>query len=236
MEEKSKSDDDYIRGMAVSMKGKFDKYWGNNNLLVSIGAVLDPRYKMKVIEFYAKTFHKSDIEAAEYVFEVKDALNNLYEEYLELYGNGCSMNMKDSNQNGDNLNSGTTKEAEKGITRGRRKYDEFIRGFDTSENSKSELNNYLEDGVYISESTSAYFDPLDWWKSNKLKFRILSNLACDILAIPITSVASESTFSAGSRVIDSYRASLGADTVKMLLCGGDWLRNFYNVKKKRKVF
>ncbi|KAL9668036.1 hypothetical protein QQ045_002408 [Rhodiola kirilowii] len=69
----------------------------------------------------------------------------------------------------------------------------------------------------------------------KLMYRILSKSACDILAIPITSVALESAFSAGSRVIDPYRASLGIDTVQMLLCGGDWLRKFYfyNIKKKR---
>ena len=60
-------------------------------------------------------------------------------------------------------------------------------------------------------------------------------MACDILAIPITTVASEATFSAESRVIDSYRASLAPDTVQALLCGGDWTRNLHGVTKKNKV-
>ncbi|KAJ7950908.1 zinc finger BED domain-containing protein RICESLEEPER 2-like [Quillaja saponaria] len=51
-------------------------------------------------------------------------------------------------------------------------------------------------------------------------------------AIPITTVASESTFSAGGRVIDTYRASLSTDTVQALVCGGDWVRHKFGIKKK----
>ena len=59
-------------------------------------------------------------------------------------------------------------------------------------------------------------------------------MACDILAISITIMASEATFSAGSRVIDTYRASLAPETVQALLCRGDWCRNLHGVKKKKK--
>ncbi|KAL2251542.1 UNVERIFIED_CONTAM: putative AC transposase [Sesamum indicum] len=57
-------------------------------------------------------------------------------------------------------------------------------------------------------------------------------MARDILAISITTVAFETTFSAGSRVIDKYRASLTSDTVQVLMCGGDWLRKRFGVKTK----
>ncbi|KAL0285755.1 UNVERIFIED_CONTAM: putative AC transposase [Sesamum radiatum] len=76
------------------------------------------------------------------------------------------------------------------------------------------------------------FDVLDWWRVHALKYKILSIMARDLLAIPITTVASEATFSAGSRVIDKYRASLTSDTVQVLMCGGDWLRKCFGVKKK----
>ncbi|XP_031285750.1 zinc finger BED domain-containing protein RICESLEEPER 2-like [Pistacia vera] len=68
-------------------------------------------------------------------------------------------------------------------------------------------------------------------KANSTKFSILSTMARDILAIPITTVASESAFNAGSRVIDTYRLSLSPDTVKMLLCGCDWCRTLNGMKK-----
>jgi hypothetical protein len=59
----------------------------------------------------------------------------------------------------------------------------------------------------------AKFNALDWWKENTSKFRILSKLARDILSIPITIVSLESTFSAGGRVLDPYRASLSSEIV-----------------------
>ncbi|PKU65243.1 Putative AC transposase [Dendrobium catenatum] len=60
-------------------------------------------------------------------------------------------------------------------------------------------------------------------------------MACDILSIPITTVASEATFSAGGRVIDQYRSSLGTDTVQHFICGSDWYRNLYDIKIKVKI-
>ena len=57
------------------------------------------------------------------------------------------------------------------------------------------------------------FDALEWWKVNNLKYRIMFSMARDILAIPIMTVASEATFSVGSRVIDTYHASLSPKTV-----------------------
>ncbi|KAG8651872.1 hypothetical protein MANES_06G032851v8 [Manihot esculenta] len=72
---------------------------------------------------------------------------------------------------------------------------------------------YLEEGVHICQDDSN-FDALEWWKMNNMKFRILSKMARDILSIPITTVASESAFSAGGRIIDPHRASLGAETVQ----------------------
>lgn len=79
---------------------------------------------------------------------------------------------------------------------------------------------YLEENVYICDS-EAHFDALEWWRVNQLKYSRLSKMACDILSIPITTVASESTFSAGGRVIDNRRASMSVDTVEMILCAFD---------------
>jgi DNA gyrase/topoisomerase IV subunit A len=40
---------EYIRSMTTKMNAKFEKYWSESNLLMSIAAVLDPIYKMKLI-------------------------------------------------------------------------------------------------------------------------------------------------------------------------------------------
>ena len=60
-------------------------------------------------------------------------------------------------------------------------------------------------------------------------------MAADILAVPISTVASESTFSAGGRVIDEFRSKLNEESIEALICGGDWLRHKYNLMKKAKV-
>ena len=42
--------------------------------------------------------------------------------------------------------------------------------------------------------------------------------------MPISTVASESAFSVGGRVIDRYRSSLNPETAETLICAQDWIR------------
>ncbi|KAH6780711.1 hypothetical protein C2S52_011948 [Perilla frutescens var. hirtella] len=95
----------------------------------------------------------------------------------------------------------------------------------------SELDLYLEEPV-VKWKEPILFDAIAWWKMNNSKYGILSRMTCDVLSVPITTVASESAFGAGGRVIDPHRASLGVNTVQMLLCAGDWLRARYGIKAK----
>ena len=63
----------------------------------------------------------------------------------------------------------------------------------------------------------------------------LNKLAANVLVVPITTEASEATFSAGGRVIDPYRSSLAPETMQMLICTSDWCRSLHGVKRKNKV-
>jgi hAT family C-terminal dimerisation region len=65
---------------------------------------------------------------------------------------------------------------------------------------------------------------LKWWKTDTIRFSILSKLARDILCIPITMVVSELAFSVGGHVLDDYRSSLTKEMVEMLVCSSDWIR------------
>jgi hypothetical protein len=57
-------------------------------------------------------------------------------------------------------------------------------------------------------------------------------MARDILVVPIITVASESSFSAGGRVIDPHRARLSTEIVEMILCGSDWAKALHGLRKK----
>ncbi|KAH0645811.1 hypothetical protein KY284_033695 [Solanum tuberosum] len=61
-----------------------------------------------------------------------------------------------------------------------------------SSGSKSELERYLAKDI---EPDSDDFDILKWWKVNEPRFPILAEMVRDMLAIPISSVASECAFS-----------------------------------------
>ncbi|XP_073134411.1 zinc finger BED domain-containing protein RICESLEEPER 3-like [Henckelia pumila] len=89
--------------------------------------------------------------------------------------------------------------------------------------SISELDKYLNEMV---EEYSDSFDILGWWKQNYHRFPTLAKIARDVLAIPISTVASESTFSIGGRVLDCFRSSLTLMVVESLICTQDWLRSF----------
>ena len=87
--------------------------------------------------------------------------------------------------------------------------------------SKSELEKYLSEE---NEEDGSKFDIREWWKVNSSRFPVLSHLALDVLAIPISTVASESAFSTGGRILDPFRSSLTPFMVQALVCTQDWLR------------
>jgi hypothetical protein len=57
-------------------------------------------------------------------------------------------------------------------------------------------------------------------------------MARDILPVPISIVASESSFNVSGRVIKPQRVSLSINIVQVLLCGSDWVRALHGIKKK----
>ncbi|KAL2922304.1 putative AC9 transposase, partial [Bienertia sinuspersici] len=54
------------------------------------------------------------------------------------------------------------------------------------------------------------------------KFQVLARIAKDILAIPASTIASESAFGAGRRGLDEKRSHLSSKSIKMCVCKKDW--------------
>jgi len=95
----------------------------------------------------------------------------------------------------------------------------------------SELSRYVVENY---EKNIDDFDLLLWWKSNSNKYPIQSKLAKDDLAVPVSAVASESTFSSGDRIVDSFRTSLSGSMIEALICLQSWLRSPSDVVDLRK--
>ncbi|KAL4649293.1 hypothetical protein ACB092_01G004900 [Castanea dentata] len=193
---------------------------GECNFVMVIAAVLDPQFKMTLINFsFPKIYQGFEVARNN---RVHDSLYQLYNEYVVDY---TSSNAEKSASKSTEGSSSVGCNNSKFKTRGRMEFDQFVRNADDIQPAKSYLDVYLEE----------YFDALEWWKANNLKFRILSKMAFDILSIPITTIASEPAFSTGDRVIDMYRGSfLSTKTIQALLCGGDWVQPLYKTKKQSK--
>ncbi|XP_042422802.1 zinc finger BED domain-containing protein RICESLEEPER 2-like [Zingiber officinale] len=94
----SSDEGSFMAAMANKMKTKFDKYWGDSNLLISIAAVLDPRNKMKLIEWcFLEIYSPND--AMEHISTVHETLRMLYNEYVEAHKTTVgSSNVQDETQ------------------------------------------------------------------------------------------------------------------------------------------
>ncbi|GMP31618.1 hypothetical protein CsSME_00005760 [Camellia sinensis var. sinensis] len=87
----------------------------------------------------------------------------------------------------------------------------------------SELDKYL--GDIAKGGNNAQFDILEWWKVNATKYRVLSLIARNALAMPISTIASESAFSTRGRILNPFRSSLASKMVEVFVCTQNWLRN-----------
>ncbi|XP_028794391.1 zinc finger BED domain-containing protein RICESLEEPER 2-like [Neltuma alba] len=222
--------DFFIREMAASMKEKFDKDWGECNMLMAIASVLDPRCKLYVVNYCFPLIYKPDYVASKNIDKVMSALRSMYDEYVSMY-KGDTMGNNEVDNAGNNSSADASSSS---IVTGFDQIMSIVCEKQAVPPMKSKLEAYIEDGVYILDGNSNSFSALEWWKNNSMKYKILSKMVADVLAIPISTVASESTFSAGGRVIDEYRSKLNEESIEVLICGGDWLCNKYGLRKKTK--
>jgi hypothetical protein len=234
-----KSGDPIQAAMGKRMKEKYDKYWGqwhenlevqndngrgkgkekekeNINMLIFVAVVLDPRYKLSeyvelaVEEMYGQSTGEKIWSA------LSKCLHDLFEEYRSIYSatsdvtpptsdspkakqSGARM-MKSVVAKKMRLNNGTSS---------------------CSRGCRTELDKYLAEEC---EEDDKKFDILVWWKGQSSRFPILSRLARDVLAMPISTVASEAAFSTSGRILDDFRTSLTPFMVEALVCTQDWLK------------
>ena len=95
-------------------------------------------------------------------------------------------------------------------------FKKHLKGIDSS-NTKSEVNKYLLESC--EDVFDDNFDILAWWKVNSPQYHVLSRVTQHVLAILVSTMASESAFSTIGRVLDPFQSSLSPLMVEALICG-----------------
>ncbi|RZB57339.1 Zinc finger BED domain-containing protein RICESLEEPER 2 [Glycine soja] len=183
----------------------------------------DPRFKIKLLKYCYSKLGLDPISCQAKLKVVEHKLYTLYNEYVQMYSKETKSNfgLSQGSSQETMATTSTISIAQVDVM------DEFIQfeDEDMSQVGKSQLDTYLEE-ANLSNKYHPNLDVLQYWKDNQARFPDLSLLACDILSIQITMVASESTFSIGSRLLNKYRTTLFADNVQALICTKNWLLGF----------
>jgi hypothetical protein len=174
--------------------------------------ILDPRLKMTMLHAcYIALFGEE--AAGTYVTKAHELLTGLMKHY--------NVNQDSVATSSDGAPSSTVSAAAvlsifKTLA-ANKKTTSFVR-------SKNELDRYLEEET-LPHDENDYFDILGWWKLEGARYPTLRLIARDILAIPITTVASESAFSTSGRVLSEHHSRLTPKMLEALMCSQSWLHH-----------
>lgn len=223
--------DKVLKEMAQKMRAKYNKYFGSFddiNQLFLVALVLDPRYKLKNFERVCKTMLKFDnLEVMRRSDQVKTLLVDLTDLYASSIGYSSSQKSKSSTEVGSGSSSGRDSQNIYGKVADMLADWEQVLENDESVVVSNEVDRYLLDPIEKpqADKKKEEFQLLLWWKLNGSKYPNLAAVAKDVLAIQVSTVASESSFSTGKRVIDPHRSSLTPKSVEALICLQNWLKS-----------
>ena len=182
------------------MKGVFNYYFDQINVLLHIPAFFDSRYKKSAYEGMAQ----KDI-----LRPIQIAMRN----YKRSSDTSTEDNtIQDLQFQFNNL-----------ITSETRNYFQSLVMPNNNQNNQSiGIENELE--IYFSSNLpSLDIMPLEWWKIHSSEYPILSQMAKDYLTIMSTSVPCEQLFSIAGKQITPTRNRLNSDTTRACLCLKSWL-------------
>ncbi|KAH7663565.1 Tam3-transposase (Ac family) protein [Dioscorea alata] len=161
-----KSSDLFLRNVVIVMGEKFDKYWKDCSMLMAIAIVLDPRYKMVLINFYFPLIYP-DFQHIEKIVQLKQVMVDVFETYASENVNELPSSFAGCFS--ESFISVATS-SRKPKNRGRSEFAEFKRKNDLTQPMKYDLEIYLEEGTVEWEQEDATFDVLVCWQLNSLKF------------------------------------------------------------------
>ncbi|CAL1388659.1 unnamed protein product [Linum trigynum] len=216
--------------MAEKVEEKVQKYWFEScvvndknmkvNHLIYIACVFDPRSKLDLVSEVLEMMY-GNVKGGEMVDCTRSEMRQLFEVYKGMYGSKAPSSASEPTTGESTAGGDMIKQLMERLSK--RKREALLQ--DTG-GSFAELDIYLRcqtDGIN-EENDDAKFDILSWWSRHSGTYPILAEMAKDILDVPISSVASEATFSCGSRILSPFRSTLSDIMLEALICAEDWIK------------
>lgn len=196
--------------MSEEMKRKFDKYWKDVLDLMSVATVLDPRYKLHMLQAIFGSLYGTEHAAVD-VAKIRKLMADLlkqYQEADEVVATSEPVSTAAAQAGGEN---------------------DIMDIFDRYMSSRpicaspvrTELDLYLEEQIIPRIPDE---DIMTWWKYGSAKYPTLQRIARDILPIPASAVISESAFNTNGRLLSPHRSQLAPSMVEALMCMKAWSR------------
>ena len=149
------------------MKKKFEKYWGNfdnMNHLLYVGLVLNPRYKLRYLEYCFGTLYERQ-KAIDMAGRVKAVLEDLYKSYTQnqVGSSSASTAAQAQCQNPSGSMEGDDSSVVDAKAMRMMRFKKHLKVIESS-NTKSEVDKYLLESC--EDVFDDNFDILAWWKIN----------------------------------------------------------------------
>jgi len=190
----------------AKLEQKFNTYWKIPPMWCCLASVMDPRYRLDYVHAVVDDIcnNTNQVDKINEINEnIKNRLQKVFKEYESIYGtNSASSSRTSTNPLWSRLQSNKEK---------------YIRT-----TTSNELELYLDSTIVFTNEDLEKLDVLEWWSQNASRYPIVSRIAKDLLTIPASTVASESAFSAGKRVITDRRSRLSDESVEASVCLKDW--------------
>ncbi|GJW00868.1 zf-CCHC domain-containing protein [Tanacetum coccineum] len=164
--------------MAKEMKTKFEKYWDTYSMILLFVVILDPRYKMKIVEYCFDKLGMLGEMLSDKVGSIESGLRNLYNGYKSkvhadaMHDLNLATSQNVAGENPSDYFDG---------------FESFTSRYDKGVKEKSQLDKYLEEPP-LDRFKHPDLNILQYWKENQGRYPELALMARDILSIPITTV------------------------------------------------
>ena len=166
---------------------------------------------MKYLKYWFNKWYSK--EMAEFALKlVRDVSDKMYAHYAK----GTKLSSASGNGQATNVGSSIELSASFPYNPWKialHKFDEHIATKDDNE-CTTDVDKYITEA---SEKNREGFDILAWWKVNSTRYVILFEVARDVIAILVSTVASESAFSTRVHGLDPFRSSLSPKTMEALI-------------------